>query len=82
MGRMQNWPLNVFRLIDHAALNAGHQEIVSMTVEGPTVRTNWKNVRERAKRIAQALRRLGIEGGDRVVGSTPVMSRRSTRQAI
>ncbi|MBA4758310.1 long-chain fatty acid--CoA ligase [Sphingosinicella sp.] len=66
LGRMQNWPLNVFRLIDHAALNAGHQEIVSMTVEGPTVRTNWKNVRERAKRIAQALRRLGIEGGDRV----------------
>src|SRR5690606_21264358 len=66
LGRMQSWPLNVFRLIDHAALNAGHQSIVSMTVEGTTVRTNWKTVHARAKRVAQALRQLGIAGGDRV----------------
>ena len=66
LGKMQSWPLNVFRLIDHAALNAGDRDIVSMTVEGPTVRTNWKTVQERAKCVAQALRHLGIAEGDRV----------------
>ena len=65
-GRMQDWPLLVSRLIDHAAINHGGREIVSLAVEGGTHRTDWRTVRGRALRVAQALDRLGIRRGDRV----------------
>jgi fatty-acyl-CoA synthase len=63
---MQNWPLLVWKLIDHAALNHGQREIVSLLVEGGEYRSNWAEVRTRALKIAQALSRLGIRQGDRV----------------
>jgi fatty-acyl-CoA synthase len=66
LGSMQHWPLLVWKLIDHAALNHGDREIVSLTVEGGEVRSNWREVHGRAKRVAQALERLGIRRGDRV----------------
>lgn len=66
LGAMQDWPLLVWRLIDHAAENHPGREIVSLTVEGPKVRTNWLEVRNRAKKVAQVLSRMGIHTGDRV----------------
>ena len=63
---MQDWPLLVSKLIDHAALNHGDREIVTLMVEGPTHRTNWAEVRARARRVAGALDALGIGIGDRV----------------
>lgn len=63
---MQDWPLLVWKLIDHAALNHGGREIVTQTVEGPLHRTSWREVHGRAKRVAQALERLGVRRGDRV----------------
>ncbi len=65
-GTMQEWPLNVWKLIDHAAENHGAREIVSLTCEGHEVRTNWRHVQGRAKQVAAALRRLGVQPGDRV----------------
>ena len=65
-GTMQEWPLNVWKLIDHAAQNHGAREIVSLTCEGHEVRTNWRHVQGRAKQVAAALRRLGVQPGDRV----------------
>jgi fatty-acyl-CoA synthase len=65
-GTMQDWPLNVWRLIDHAAINHGDREIVSLTCEGYEVRTSWRHVQGRAKQVAEALRRMGIKPGDRV----------------
>ncbi len=63
---MQNWPLLVWQLIDHAAVNHPAREIVTLSVEGPEHRSNWSTVRGRAKQTAQALRALGIVPGDRV----------------
>jgi fatty-acyl-CoA synthase len=66
MGTMQDWPLNVWKLIDHAAQNHGEREIVSLTSEGHEVRTSWRQVQGRAKQVAEALRGLGVKPGDRV----------------
>ncbi|MCS6985952.1 MAG: long-chain fatty acid--CoA ligase [Sphingomonadaceae bacterium] len=65
-GAMQDWPLLVWKLIDHAALNHGRREIVSWTCEGVLHRSNWAEVRRRARQVASALRRFGIQPGDRV----------------
>jgi acyl-CoA synthetase (AMP-forming)/AMP-acid ligase II len=65
-GTMQDWPLNVWKLIDHAAQNHGTREVVSLTCEGGVDRSNWARVRSRAKKVAAALRRYGIKPGDRV----------------
>jgi fatty-acyl-CoA synthase len=65
-GTMQDWPLNVWKLIDHAATNHGSREVVSLTCEGSKHRSSWAEVQGRAKRVAAALRALGIAPGDRV----------------
>ncbi len=66
LGAMQDWPLLVWRLIDHAAVNHPAREVVSLSVEGGVHRSNWAVVRDRARRVAQALAGLGIVPGDRV----------------
>ena len=66
LNAMQDWPLLVWRLLDHAALNAPRREIVSLTTEGGLHRTDWLAVNQRARRLAQALVSLGIGQGDRV----------------
>lgn len=65
-GRMQDWPLLVWRLIDHAAIAHGNREIVTATVEGPIHRYTWAGAHLRSKKVAQALTRLGVRQGDRV----------------
>src|SRR5215475_10693948 len=35
LGLMQDWSLLCHRVIDHAATNHGHREVVSRSVEGP-----------------------------------------------
>jgi fatty-acyl-CoA synthase len=66
LGLMQDWPLTVDRIIDHAARTAGHREIVTRSVEGPIVRTTYAEIRTRAKRLSNALLAMGISRGDRV----------------
>ncbi|MEE4350314.1 MAG: long-chain-fatty-acid--CoA ligase [Pacificimonas sp.] len=65
LGGMQDWPLLVWKLIDHAALNHGDREIVSLTCEGTEHRSNWREVRDRSLQVASALTKLGVERGDR-----------------
>ncbi len=65
-GQMMDMPLLVSSLIEHADRNHGDVEIVSRTVEGPIHRCNYSQAHQRAKRLAQALTRLGVKGGDRV----------------
>jgi fatty-acyl-CoA synthase len=65
-GSMQDWPLLVWKLIDHAATNHGRREVVSLTCEGGKHRSDWKTVRDRAKQVAGALRTMGVAPGDRV----------------
>jgi acyl-CoA synthetase (AMP-forming)/AMP-acid ligase II len=65
-GLMQDRPLLIHQLIDHAAQNHGDTEIVSRTVEGGIHRYTYKDARVRAKKVAEALLALGIRPGDRI----------------
>ncbi len=66
LGAMQDWTLRVTHLIDHAAREHGSREIVTHWADGSETRTTWAGVRNDALKMVQALRRLGIEPGDRV----------------
>ena len=65
-GLMQDRPLMISSLIDHAATFHPDTEIVSRLPEGWIRRSNWAEVRDRSKQVANALTELGIESGDRV----------------
>ena len=66
LGQMQHRPLLISSLIEHA--NACHPdaEIVSRTVEGPVHRCTYRDIRRRAKQVANALTALGTSPGDRI----------------
>jgi fatty-acyl-CoA synthase len=64
-GLMQDWPLTVDKILDHAKAWHGDREIVSRSIEGPIVRTTYGQAHERAKRLSSALKSLGIKPGDR-----------------
>ncbi|AOK16880.1 long-chain fatty acid--CoA ligase [Burkholderia cepacia] len=66
LGQMMDLPLLVSSLISHAARHAGDTEIVSRRVEGDLHRYTYRDCERRAKQLAQALARLGVETGDRV----------------
>src|SRR5271157_5164515 len=65
-GRMQDWPLLMHKIIDFAAIQFPQQEVASRTIEGPMHRTNYRELRERALKVAKRLERDGIRLGDRV----------------
>jgi 3-(methylthio)propionyl---CoA ligase len=66
LGLMQDWPLLCHRIIEHAAIYHGTQEVVTRSVEGPIVRTNYAEIHQRALKVSQMLQRDGIKLGDRV----------------
>lgn len=66
LGLMQDRPLMISSLIEHAAAFHGDTEIVSRLPEGPVRRTTWREIGERAKQVANALAELGVRHGDRV----------------
>jgi fatty-acyl-CoA synthase len=66
LGLMQDWPLLCHRVIDHAAMMHGDRPVISRSIEGPIHRTNYREIRDRALRVAQRLERDGIKLGDRV----------------
>ncbi len=65
-GRMQEWPLLMHKIIDFAAIQFPDREVASRMVEGPMHRTNYREVRDRALKVAKRLERDGIRLGDRV----------------
>ncbi len=66
LGLMQDWPLLIHRIIDHAAIQHGNREVVSRSVEGPIRRTTYAKVREKALKLAKKLSGCGVRVGDRV----------------
>ena len=66
LGAMQDFPLRITQLMDHAEREHGTREIVAARADGTTVRTNWKRLTHDARRMGQALERLGVRPGDRV----------------
>lgn len=66
LGLMQDWPLTVDKIIDHAKNWHGDREVVTRSVEGPITRTTYGQIHDRAKRVSNALKDWGIKPGDRV----------------
>src|SRR5438270_689418 len=66
LGLMQDWPRLCHRIIDHAAIQHGDREVVTRSIEGPIHRTNYREVRKRALKVAQRLEKEGVKLGDRV----------------
>ena len=65
-GLMQDRPLLISSLIEHAAKYHPAGEVVSRSVEGPIHRCTYGDIQRRAKQVANALSGLGIAAGDRV----------------
>ena len=52
LGLMQDWPLLLHRIIDHAANFHGERKVITRSVEGPIVTTNYRDIRARALKVA------------------------------
>jgi len=66
LGQMQDRPLLISSLIEHANTFHPDVEIVSRTVEGPVQRCNYGDIHRRSKQVAKALTALGVKPGDRI----------------
>jgi len=66
LGLMMDQPLLISSLLTHAARNHSDTEVVSRTVEGGIHRYTYADVELRARKLAQALQRLGVRMSDRV----------------
>jgi len=67
LGLMQQRPLLISSLLDYAERYHGAIEIVSRSVEGPIVRSDWATIARRARQVANALQRLGVTRSERIV---------------
>src|SRR5262249_33119566 len=65
-GLMQESPLLISSLIEHAERCHPDAEIVSRTVEGSVHRCTYRDIHRRSKQVANALHALGIASGDRI----------------
>jgi fatty-acyl-CoA synthase len=66
LGLMQDWPLTVDKILDHAKNWHGAREVVTRSVEGPIVRTTYADIHARAKRVSSVLQGWGVQVGDRI----------------
>ena len=65
-GLMMEMPLLVSSLLAHADRHHGDVEIVSRRVEGDIHRYTYRDAHARARKLANALARLGAKPGDRI----------------
>jgi len=65
-GLMQDWPLTVDKILDHAKNWHPHREVVTRSVEGPIVRISYADLHARAKRVSSALLGWDVKTGDRI----------------
>ncbi len=66
LGIMQDWPLTVDKILEHARLQHGKREIITRRVGGQIVRTTYADIYIKAKQVSNALKIGGIGLGDRV----------------
>ena len=65
-GLMQDHPLLISTIFEHATKNFSKQEIVSNTVEGGIHRYTYLDWGKRTKKLANAFKSFGLKEGDRV----------------
>jgi fatty-acyl-CoA synthase len=63
---MMDRPLTLPQILEYAALYHPEREVVARTVEGPIHRYGYAEALVRTKRLANALKDLGVKPGDRV----------------
>lgn len=63
---MMDRPLLISALLEHAAAQHADQEVVSRETHGPLHRYTYRDVAPRARQLANALKGLGLQGGDAV----------------
>ena len=66
LGLMQDWPLTIDKIMDHARDNFPRREVVTRSIEGPITRSSYGAIHARAKQVTNALRASGVTLGDRV----------------
>ncbi len=66
LGLMQNQQLLISSLIEFAERHHGEGEVVSRRVEGDLHRYTYKDVAQRARRVANAVDATGLAFGDRI----------------
>ena len=66
LGLMQDWPLTLDKVLDHAARVHGTREVVTRRTDGKLYRTTYGAIHTRARAVSNALIRAGIGLGDRV----------------
>ena len=65
-GLMQHRPLLLSSILEHAARHHGDGEVVSRRADGALARSTYAALAHRARKLAQVLRDLGVQPGDRV----------------
>jgi 3-(methylthio)propionyl---CoA ligase len=68
-GLMQDWPLLVHRVLDHAARWHPEREVVSRSVEGPIHRLTYFELDKRARALASSAKRNLVLGEGSVVAT-------------
>jgi acyl-CoA synthetase (AMP-forming)/AMP-acid ligase II len=66
LGQMMDRQLLISAIARHAELASPHQEIVSITSDHPRHRCTYAQAFARARKLANALARLGMQRGDRI----------------
>jgi fatty-acyl-CoA synthase len=66
LGLMQQRPLLISSLLEHAEMNHGETEIVSCPIEGGEHRYTYADCARRTRKLAKALLSLGVQPGDRI----------------
>lgn len=65
-GMMMNRPLSISAILDYAAEVYCDGEVVSAGVEGNILRQSYRETRSRVMRLANAMRDMGVQPGDRI----------------
>jgi acyl-CoA synthetase (AMP-forming)/AMP-acid ligase II len=65
-GLMMDYQLTMDRILEHANRLFPHKRITTMQPDGSLHRYTYADLHQRAKRLAKALVKLGVESGDRV----------------
>ncbi len=68
LGLMQDWPLTVPKILEHALRYHAEREVVTRVPEGGIERYTYADLGARARRVAKLLRKLGVRRGE-VVGT-------------
>jgi fatty-acyl-CoA synthase len=66
LGLMQDHPLLISSIFDHAINGYGNQSIVSNSIEGGVHKYNYSDWGIRTKKLANAFKSLGLNQGDKV----------------